>query len=139
MLSLQGCLSSRLGNYNYLHSLVYPHKVKHYQFQFSQELKFHIRRNKSYRANKPRSKQTAHMLPPICYHPYATAHMTLPVTSGTSGPEEKNYCRSDSKAVKMAIIHCKFKLGPQWLLPTILLSSNLDLKCSQTLLEPFFL
>lgn len=38
----------------------------------------------------------------------------------------------------MAIIHCKFKLGPQPLLPTILLSLNMNLEHSQTLTEPFF-
>lgn len=75
---------------------------------------------------------------PICYHPYSTTTNDIACHSWHFRCRGKKYCRSDSKAVKMAIIHCKFQPGPQWLLPTILMSLNMDSKCSQTLIEPFF-
>lgn len=69
--------------------------------------------------------------------------MTLPdkktcFSSGTSGPEEKSIVDLTRKAVKMAIIHLKFRVGHQQLLPMPTLSLNVQLEHSLNLTKPYF-
>lgn len=83
------------------------------------------------------------------YRHVSIAHLTLPVkktcfTPGTSGPEEKSIVDLTAKAVKMPIIHLKFRLGQQQILPISPLlppalpnSLNMDLELSHTLIKPY--
>lgn len=100
-------------------------------FSCSQYLTFCIRQNKSYRAGQKRK-----FLPPICYHPYVCQE-NMP-HSWHLRSRGKEHCRTVGKIVKMAEIHCKFKLWPQWLLPTFLQPLDTKLECLQTHTEPFF-